>query len=99
MYILKLNDMRSSQVETLTTVARADTKEELEALMDREKVESYRDDNWWKTYRKGGPLEWFNPPCGPYEFIVNVGTQEDWEARARLTFAHLTNIITKVEEL
>lgn len=42
-FFLFLNDMRSSHVEELTRVCRADTIEELQALIDREKVEPYTD--------------------------------------------------------
>lgn len=61
-WILYLNDMRSSKCEVLTKVCRADTREELVALLERESVEMYRDGGWVKTLRKGGPLEWFNAP-------------------------------------
>jgi hypothetical protein len=86
-WILFLNDMRMAHSEDTTPVARADTKEELEALMVREKVEPYTDPSglpptspetepsassyrcnsqtWHKSYRKGGPLEWYNPPWNP----------------------------------
>jgi hypothetical protein len=28
-----------------------------------EKCEPYREGPWCKTFRKDGPLEWFNQPC------------------------------------
>ena len=62
MWMLYLNDMRSSNIETLTAVARAEDKETLENLLISEKVESYSDGRWGKSFRKGGPLEWFNKP-------------------------------------
>ena len=42
-FFLFLNDMRSSHVEELTRVCRADSVEELQAFIDRERVEPYRD--------------------------------------------------------
>lgn len=62
MWSLLLNDMRSPKVEMLMPAARATTCEELLDLLVAEKVEPYTDSPWRKTYRCGGPLEWFNPP-------------------------------------
>lgn len=69
-WVLYLNDMRDSHVEELRPVLRANSREELEAVILREKVEFYREPGWgpygetvWgKCFRKDGPLEWFNPP-------------------------------------
>jgi hypothetical protein len=62
-WILKLNDMRSDRFEHLTIVCRADTKEELEAFLTRERhkgTKSYwKDGDWSKPFRRG-PLEWYN---------------------------------------
>lgn len=85
-FILVLNDMRSSQVQVSTNVCRADTKEELQALLDKEKVEPYTDIDagnyhWQKFYRKGGPLEWFNqaPPDGLWGHGINeIPSEEDY---------------------
>jgi hypothetical protein len=91
MWVLCLNDMRASQVEILSPVTRAETREALQALLDREKVEPYKDGPWGKSYRSGGPLEWFNPPWDhdSHRHFINVGTREDaarqaaeqWEAQ------------------
>lgn len=82
MWILRLNDMRSSQIEILTPVARADSPAALEALLARETVEPYKDGRWGKVFRKGGPLEWCNKP-DPFfgAGIVDIGTAEDAAAR------------------
>ena len=61
---LYMNDMRSPKFEQLTLVATG-TEAELRQLLAEESVESYREERpngmWWgKTFRKGGPLEWFN---------------------------------------
>ncbi len=81
MWVLMLNDMRSSKAEILEAVAKAETKEQLEAFIERERVEPYSDPienpredtayaafpkSWGKTFRKGGPLEWYNPPFRSY---------------------------------
>lgn len=71
MWVLYLNDMRSPKIQMLTPVARAETKEQLQAFVKRETVELYREDQgpawpegafWGKTFRKGGLLEWCNQP-------------------------------------
>lgn len=84
MWILSLSNMTGSKYEnSLQPVAWADTREELEALMERERVEPYKDDRFSKSFRKGGPLEWFNPPhLGDDDFfgilyINNYGTREE----------------------
>lgn len=81
MFVLELNDMRSSKIEHLNPVARAESKEALLAFMEVEKVEPYKDGQWGKCFKKGGWLEWYNPPyCG--ESIVDVGTEEIWAENA-----------------
>lgn len=93
MWVLVLNPMRG-RFEESNPVARAITKEELEAFVARERVEPYsdegRDHSWSKTFRRGGPLEWFNPPALGDDSMgrgfVDVGTAEDWAVRARMRF-------------
>lgn len=85
-FMLFLNDMRSDHSEDVKPVARANTPEELESFMERERVEQYQEptglsptspemepslydyrvnsQTWTKSFRKVGPLEWFNPPLG-----------------------------------
>lgn len=88
MWVLLLNDMRSSKIEILCPVVRAETKQELLDFLAREKVPAYRDDGWSKNYRQGGPLEWFNPPWGINrdEEFQDVGTEDDWAEGARRRF-------------
>jgi len=62
-HVLLLNDMRFPKVEQLREVC-IGSESELQALLDRESVELYRDGGWCKTYRKDGPLEWCNRPNG-----------------------------------
>lgn len=82
MFVLVLNDMRYAHVEQTRAVVRADSPEEIFAFLERERVEPYRDeDRWWKNFRRGGLLEWFNPPSNP-RAIQNVGTLEDWMHKA-----------------
>lgn len=62
-YALLLNDMRSSNIENLRTVATAPTREELIAFHDGElAAEPWTDgDRWRKSFKAGSELEWCNP--------------------------------------
>lgn len=87
MWVLQLKDMRNAKIEhPATPVIRAETKEELESLLKLEKVERYQDDQWGKTFRKDGPLEWFNDTSSDPETYVNVSDEETWAERARVDF-------------
>jgi hypothetical protein len=89
-WVLFLNDMRFPKYEMLTPVARADTKEDLVAYLDRERVEKYVDGRWGKTFRRGGPLEWYNHP---YEFAADDHfVLVDLEARLERMRAELMEI-------
>jgi hypothetical protein len=58
-YILRGNDMRSAKFESRSSICTG-TREELDALIVRECVRPWRDGGWHKSFRAGGPLEWFN---------------------------------------
>jgi hypothetical protein len=66
LYGLVLNPMRG-RTEEQRFLAASDSRDELVALLKAERVEPYKDENWHRVYRKGGPLEWFNPPWGDGE--------------------------------
>jgi len=86
MFVLVLNDMRASNVENIRPVYRAKTRKKLEEFLEQETVSGYRDGSWHKSFRKGGPLEWMNPPLeGSFSEcnFKNVGTQREWEEAAR----------------
>jgi len=83
MWILLLNDMRATtNIENLEPVCKAETREELESFLQRETVPGYFDGQWGKNFKKGGPLEWYNPPFSGDQHFVNVGTKDDWMRRA-----------------
>lgn len=94
MWVLQLNPMMSN-AEHVVPVAWGETKEQLEALLEREKTEPYREDNWLKSFKKGGILELFNPPDAKGESwidvpsIVDVGTEADWMKQASDRFNDL----------
>ena len=85
MWILQLNDMRSSNVEIVEPVVKAETREELERFVESERVEPYRDGRWNKSFRRGGPLEWFNRPLSSLSRIhfLDVGTEDECAERVR----------------
>ncbi len=93
MFILQLNPMMGN-FEQLNPVACSETVEALKAFIESQRVEPYTDDDGAgmigqrlnKSFRKGGPLEFLNPPDRG-ECIVNVGTAEEWAQSARLRFA------------
>jgi hypothetical protein len=70
-YALVLNMMRD-RAERADIVAASDSLDELKAFESGERVEPYSDpgysgfdggsQTYRKAYRKGGPLEWYNPP-------------------------------------
>jgi hypothetical protein len=68
-YVLVMNDMRSPKIEYGEIVCWAETAQELIDFMDSERAdEPYRSpgrdgpETWGKTFREGGPLEWYNDP-------------------------------------
>ena len=65
-WILQMNDMRDDRIEIMSTIAWAHTHLELLDLVRSESVDLYVDEvngcHWSKTFRKGGPLEWYNIP-------------------------------------
>lgn len=92
MFVLKMNLMRG-RTEEVHPVARAETREGLVALMERERVPVYSDGQWRKSFRQGGPFEWYNPPWGDPnvvgmfgEGIHDVGSEDDWAEDARQAY-------------
>lgn len=81
-YVLWLNDMRASNIENLQPVAWAESSECIEGLLRRERVDGYRDGQWGKSFRKDGPLEWFNPPSEPGGGLVG-GIRQHSELEVR----------------
>lgn len=80
MFILLLNNMKSAKIEYCDEVCWAETREALEELLQREKVPTYVDEYYGKrfskTYRKDGPLEWYNKPSGFLNGIVEVTVEK-----------------------
>ena len=52
-----------------------------------ETVDHYFEDKKWnKSFKKNGPLEWFNPISSIDNNFVNAGTEEDWLEEARIQY-------------
>lgn len=82
MWILRLNRMTDPNIEMMTDVAIAETKERLEQFLKEESVPFYQDEvndrTWGKSFRQNGPLEWFNPPTSYDHNFVKIKTKEEY---------------------
>ena len=101
MWFLCLNDMRFPKIEILARVCKASSKEELQAFIEKEKCELYENGGWHKSFRKGGPLEWYNPPYYGNEshHFVYVGTEEECVNNARRSYQTAINSVPSIESL
>lgn len=98
MYILRLNDMRTPKIEMYEVVAKSEDPEKLEQWMLSEKVEPYREDNWGKVFRKGGPLEWYNAPERCFgQGIVQICSEEEYVEDARSRYREMMGPLFLVE--
>lgn len=119
MFVLQLNPMRS-RAEDVRPVAYAETREALINFIEAEKVEPYKDDgsggygnehlssgySYHKTFRKMGPLEWFNPPPDTENYepgyrgegIVRVPTREEHLEQASAEYDNYFAAILKVDD-
>jgi hypothetical protein len=60
-YILYMHDIRYTHGADVTPVCWSYSKDEIRQLLDSERVDEYHDGRA-KSFRKGGPLEWFSLP-------------------------------------
>lgn len=95
-FVLSLSMMRDEKYETSDRiVAWSASREALENFVARERVEPWVDENpamanlngtyrYHKVFRKGGPLEWFNPQSARYpESIFPILSPEEFAEGAR----------------
>lgn len=99
MYVLVLNHIRAQSKGLKTNVCHAETSEELLGFLEAEKVEDYTDGEWTKAYRKGGKLEWFNPPADSLEGIKSLGTIEEFLEKATDQYYDFLEDIPTIEML
>lgn len=108
-WLLQMNHMRG-RTEDMVYICYAETKEELVELLEKERVETYQTEGenlysglktkWTKVFRKGGPLEWMNPPGeNRQDNFIDIGTEEDWENRARLDYNNLLMSIPAIDQI
>ena len=96
MWVLQLNPM-TDRAEEVRPVAVADTPQALVDFLEAQTApEPYRDGNYYKVFRQGSVLEWYNPPLGGHAFIgvpaiIDIGTAEDWADRARREYDAVTS--------
>ena len=60
-YALLLNNMLQPNIENINIVKISENKEELVDWYKSFLTEPYQDGKWGKTFKRGSPLEWFNP--------------------------------------
>ena len=93
MFILYLNDMRSSNIEILTRIAKADDPTTLHNLMT-DCEGPWADGKWNKYYRKDSPLEWCNPPYDPgTDGVIEVLSIEEYVEDQRKRYQKLLDSI------
>lgn len=100
-FTLYLNDMRSAKIEYKRLAAIGDTPVSLENLLKAESVPQYTEEGfdenfgrnikWQKSFRKEGPLEWFNPPL-LVEDAIRVETVPEDELFGLLSWARNNGI-------
>lgn len=82
LYGLIMNDMRSSNIEIVSVALIAYSLQELEDFYKSQKVETYKDENWTKCFKKDGPLEWKNPVYSLDQYatvsFAGDGLTEEW---------------------
>jgi len=60
-YVLRLSHMKAGDYADACNVC-CGALSELKNFVKTELVPEYKDGHWDKVFRKGGALEWFNPP-------------------------------------
>lgn len=104
-FALVLSDMRSSKIEhSNNLVAWSENQQSLLDLLERERVPGgYREDQvpgdqrWFKSFRKGGPLEWYNDWAWELEVIQPLETPDEVATRARARHQTMMDNVLRVE--
>lgn len=99
MFVLCLNDMRSSNAEITISVFRSEEREPMEKFLKDERVETYKDGTWGKVFRAGGPLEWYNEP---YEHLgqgILEVSEGVWVEEARQRWQNMVQAIPELPHM
>ncbi len=109
MWVLRLNDMRTSNVEIMTDICRAETREELVRFVKRLIVKPYIDidfndihgpgHGYQKYFEKHSRLEWFNAPLFNGPMIADMGDYDSHMAKASNAWEEFRERCPSVEEL
>ncbi len=121
MWLLFLHDIRDPKAGSVKALFRSETREELQALVARETVAPYKEaiEHVWgkdqvpthiKSFRKGGPLEWYDPPTlehdrGHYKHMQPVDdvVKQQVDAAAKGIEAQIReyykNLVTDIPEV
>lgn len=64
MFILHMNDMRSTHIESIQPVLWSDSRDKIKDFLKSERLEERWtcEKHYHHSYKKGTVLEWFNPP-------------------------------------
>jgi len=98
MFVLLLRDIRIAHDEVVP-VGRSENDQEIEDLLASEYVGQYIDTGHIKYYRKHGPLEWYEPPDGEQDYIVNVGNKKRWRAHSDVEYTKKILSIPEIGDL
>lgn len=99
MFVLRLNDMRASQIEILSDVCISDNKKDLTEFIKKEKTKPYQEENgdrvWSKSFKKEGPLEWYNLPIDDSCYL-EIATEDAFVEAKRKEYQNFINSIPKL---
>lgn len=93
-WVLALNDVRHPKIEMTSNVAIAYDKQVLINWYESQKCETYKDDNWHKSFKKDSQLEWYNPMSSTEEDNnCEEGIYSQWISEDHVQSAIGTGII------
>ena len=94
--------MRSENVESMVDICLADTPADLVKFVQQElSPKPYKEESYRKVFKKGGPLEWFNPPVSADSYIEVITEEKYVELKReeyRKYLSSLPRIVTEQQE-
>lgn len=83
----------TDRTESARLVAWSDEKQKLVDWYNSLKVEPYRDNNWYKTFLSGSPLEWYNGLIDLESIsYLGHGIHEEWVEESILENINIARI-------
>lgn len=93
-YELALNDMRDPKIEYTCIAAISTDYDKLVAWYNEQKAaEHWIDGRWEKFFKKGSPLEWYNPSC----LKLNQDIKSEWILASKYIDIKNSGIIPVIE--